>query len=192
MRAQSILDVLIGKNNKEAFDSEKALAALTLILTKLGGKGDKHQLVKMMYWLERRYIIETGFPMFFDQVFSLHYGPIVSQTLDNINFCKLETAPWYGYIYIADSRNITLIKTGDLDLLSLYDEELISDTVERFKDMDFNDRKDFFHSLPEYTQVPVGQREPISYRSLLLEGAKLPVVDLDEALLEIESVKLER
>lgn len=193
MRAQSVSDVLSGKNNKEAYDSDKALAVLTRILILLGGEGDKHQLIKMMYWIERSHIIETGFPIFYDQVYSLHYGPILSQTLDNLNSCYLETAPWYGNIAISsDHRIIRLIKEGDFDLLSRYDERMAAETVNKFKDLNFNDRTDYFHQLPEYTNVPEGERQDISYRVILEKCGNIPASDLEEALLEIESIKLEK
>lgn len=190
MRSQSARDIIAGKNNKEAFKNSKALAAFTYILMKLGGKGDKHQLIKMMYWLERKYIIETGFPMFYDQAFSLEYGPILSQVLDNMNSCNNETSPWYGHIRFTSPYKIELIKNGDFDELSDYDEELIAETVKKFSDLDFSSRTKLFHLLPEYTQVPEGQREEISYRVILENETDMSQEDIIYALFEIESTKM--
>lgn len=192
MRPQSAQEILFGKNNKEAYDSEKALAVLTYILRLLGDRGDKHQLIKMMYWIERISIIETGFPVFFDQVYSLPYGPILSQTLDNINSSNSETSPWYGFIRTDGRMNVILVKEGDFDELSEYDETKIKETVEKFKDTCFSDRTDFFHALPEYTKVSTGERADISYRVILEKGAEYSTADADFALLEIESAKLGR
>lgn len=190
MRVQSASDVIAGKNNKEAFKSSKALAALTYMLSLLGGKGDKHELIKMMYWLERKYIIETGFPMFYDQAFSLEYGPILSQVLDNMNTCNTETAPWYGHIRRNPPYEFELIREGDFDELSDYDEELITQTVNQFKNLDFSRRTEFFHALPEYTRVPEGQRKEISYRVILEKETDISQEDVAYALFEIESAKM--
>lgn len=193
MRAQSVMDIIAGKNNKEAFNEEKALAVLTYLLKLLGGKGDKHQLVKMMYWMERKSLIETGFPLFFDQVFSLPYGPILSQTLDNINTSNIETAPWYGYVRLGrNRRDVTLINDGDFEELSESDESLIKETVEKFRGMSFSETTAFFHDLPEYTKVSEGSREEISYRVMLESETSACEEDISFALLEIESAKLER
>lgn len=192
MRPQSAQEILSGKNNKEAYDSEKALAVLTYILKLFGDRGDKHQLIKMMYWIERISIIETGFPVFFDQVYSLPYGPILSQTLDNINSSNSETSPWYGFVRTEGKKNVVLVKESDFDELSEYDEIKIEETVAKFKDTCFSDRTDFFHALPEYTRVSTGERADISYRVILEKGAKYSVADADFALLEIESAKLGR
>lgn len=192
MRAQSARDVIAGKNNKEAFDNKKALAVFTYMLKLLGGKGSKHQLVKMMYWIERTSIIETGFPMFYDQAFSMHYGPILSQVLDNMTHCNNETSLWYGYIQLKSSHSIELIREGDFDELSEYDEELIAETVSKFRDLDFQSRTDFFHTLPEYTEVPKGQREDISYKVILENETDILQEDIAYALFEIESSKMVR
>jgi len=192
MRRQSPHEILAGKNNKEAFDNAKALAVLTYMLKLLNGRSDKHQLIKMMYWIERSSIIETGFPVFFDQAYSLPYGPILSQTLDNINSSNCETSPWYGYIRLEAPHNVILIKAGDLDELSQYDEEQIKATVAKFGSTTFNDRTDYFHLLPEYTKVSNGERADISYRVILESASDYLDSDLDYALIEIESAKSRR
>ena len=70
--------------------------------------------------------------------------------------------------------------------------DVIADTAYKFRDMDFDDRRDFFHSLPEYTHVEVGHREPISYRVILEKETHFSSEGMDEILLEIESAKLEK
>jgi len=47
-----------------------------------GGEADRYWLCKVMYFIERRSLIESGQPMFFGKLFSLPYGPIVSEVND--------------------------------------------------------------------------------------------------------------
>ena len=88
--------------------------------------------------------------------------------------------------------NVILVKEGDFDELSEYDETMIKETVEKFKDTRLSDRTDFFHALPEYTKVSPGERADISCRVILANGAEYSTADADFALLEIESAKLGR
>ncbi|MBQ6503184.1 MAG: DUF4065 domain-containing protein [Flexilinea sp.] len=70
---------------KESFRTGKAIAALTYLLELSGGKQDKYWLNMVMYYVERESILRYGDPMFYDDLFSMPYGPVASTVSDGID-----------------------------------------------------------------------------------------------------------
>ena len=68
-----------------SFREEKATQAAALLLGCGGGHMNFMKLVKLIYLADREALIKLGRHITLDQLCSLRYGPIVSNTLNLIN-----------------------------------------------------------------------------------------------------------
>jgi uncharacterized phage-associated protein len=145
------------KNYLPKFKEEKAIAAASLLLQLSGGACDKYWLNKVMYYIERESLIQSGQPMFNDSLISIQYGPIVSAVNDAIdNAAYPYKSEWNKHITLED-KTVKLLEVADSDVLSEFDEEIITNAYHKFKGWSFSRLKNFFHGLPEYkeTKSPV-------------------------------------
>lgn len=151
------------------FREEKAAAAAAVLVEICGGSCDKYWLNKVMYFIERQSLVETGQPMFFDALFSIRFGPIVSAVNDGIdNAAYAYDTPW-NRLFTVQGNDVNLVGETDRSVLSEYEIALIQKTKNHFQGWSFNQMKDFFHHLPEHTDTE--RRIPISWeRILLAEG----------------------
>ncbi len=148
------------------FDQNKAIAAITYLLRLSGNTCDKYWLNKVLYYIERESLIRTAQPMFFDELFSLPFGPIVSAINDGIDSTAYDaTSPWSACFQLVDKKTIKLIKDANYDIFSPFEEELIKDIFQKFKGLSFKQMHDFFHALPENKETT--SRITISYQEIL-------------------------
>jgi hypothetical protein len=148
------------------FREDKALAALSKLLEMKGGKADRYWLCKVMYFIERRSLIESGQPMFFGKLFSLPYGPIVSEVNDLLKKSTDLSIPstWGNYLEI-EGNTVKLIAPPDQSCLSQFDEEVIFKEFSEHQEENFNDLSNFSHKLHEYESTD--SRKIISYEKIL-------------------------
>lgn len=157
---------------KPAFREEKAAAAASIFVKLCGGSCDKYWLNKVMYYVERQSLVDTGQPMYFDALFSIRYGPIVSAVSDGIdNAAYAYNTPW-NRLFTVQGNDVILNSEADTSLLSDYEIDLIQKTTNAFQGWTFNRLKDFFHNLPEHTNTE--SRIPISYEAILLAEGYAP------------------
>ena len=119
-------------NNR--FQEDKAIAALTYLMTLSNNISDKYWLNKVMYYIERESILQYGEPMFHDDLYSMRYGPVVSSVNDGIDSTdsrfKAENK-WKNYILLEDKTNtVFLIAPGDFSLLSDSEIEIITEAYD--------------------------------------------------------------
>lgn len=153
------------KKGTPEFREEKAMAVASLLLNLSGGNCDKYWFNKVMYYVERSCLIETGQPLFFDDLYSIPWGPIVSQVKENIDLIQYPIdTNWSTYFDMQD-KTIFLKKEVDDSVLSPFEENLVKKIYDKFKGWDFNQLKKFFHELPEHIETK--SREPISYEAIL-------------------------
>lgn len=151
------------------FREDKALAALSKLLEMKGGEADRYWLCKVMYFIERRSLIESGQPMFFGKLFSLPYGPIVSEVNDLLKKSTDSSIPstWGNYLKIEDNT-VKLIARPDQSCLSRFEEEIIAKEFLEHKDDKFKDIAGFSHKLPEYETTE--SHRIIEYENILKES----------------------
>ena len=162
-------------NNR--FQEDKAIAALTYLMTLSNNISDKYWLNKVMYYIERESILQYGEPMFHDDLYSMRYGPVVSSVNDGIDSTdsrfKAENK-WKNYILLEDKTNtVFLIAPGDFSLLSDSEIEIITEAYDKYKNYSFSEIMNDFHQLPEYDEIKLNQhpqRKPITYEELLLKN----------------------
>ena len=164
------------------FQEEKAIAVATRFLSLSGGKCNKYWLNKLMYYVERESLVETGQPIFFDAMFSLPYGPIVSAVNDGIDSTQYQDGSEWKKNLVVDKKNVTLIKDGDYDLLSDFEEGIIRSAFEKFKGWGFDRLNSFFHNLPEHIETDSSIELPYSY---VLTKSGVDKKTIDEAIEEL-------
>jgi len=147
------------------FKEEKAIAVATLFLKLKGGKCDKYWLNKVMYYVERQSLVLSGQPIFFDDLYSLPYGPIVSAVNDGIDSIEYPVKSSWSDHFDLHGKIVSLKIEGDLSLLSPFEEDIITKTYQEFKKMDFTKLHNVFKSLPEHKETQ--SRVPITHEEIL-------------------------
>lgn len=174
---------------KTPYNEGKAIAAATYLLQLSNGQCDKYWLNKALYYIERQSLIETGQPMFFDDLYHIEYGPILSKVNDSIDnsFVDYPFYNWSSYL-ITDKKTVSLVKNGEYDLLSDYEINTIKETYKIFKDKNFDQVKDIIHALPEYKEVKTG-RIRFSHEEILRKSKMFSDAQIQEILEEINYYK---
>jgi hypothetical protein len=158
------------------FKEEKAIAVAAMLLELSGGKCDKYWLNKVMYYIERQSLIGSGQPVFFDNLFSIPYGPIVSQVNDSIDLVAYPVDSIWNKHLSLQGNDVILLSGADYSALSPFEENLIHEAFEKFKGWSFSRLSRFFHSLPEYKETK--SRIKINYDEILkAEGYSQEEVD---------------
>ena len=179
----------------KAFRTDKAIAALTYLLDLSNGANDKYWLNKVMYYLERESILRFGEPMFYDNLYSMPFGPVsssVNSGIDSADQYKKQSNAWKEHITLkenSESHDVLEICPGNYDLLSDSEIELIEEAYEKFKDYSFFEIMNYFHTeIPEYEEVKWNdnpRRKQITYKKLLTKNGYSPE-EADEISKEIK------
>ena len=168
------------------FNNEKAVAALTAFISLKNNVADFYYLNKMMYLLERKSILETGTPVFFDRLCSLPYGPVPSNVNDQLKNVRqmCDFADWSIYVSFSEQNTVILNQEADYDFLSRYEtssiEKLnkeIEDTLllsKREPNDAFNALHAYIMKLPEYVKQDSGS-ELLLYEDLLIKNGVDPL-----------------
>ena len=170
------------KNSMPKYREDKAIAVVSKLLKLAGGQCDKYWVNKVMYYIERESLIKSGQPMFFDTLYSLKFGPIVSATKDGIDFAEYPTDTSWGTHFRLEGNTIHLVTESDYSELSPFEENIIEKAYENFKGYDFTQLHEYFGKLPENKETT--SREPIAYEDILkAEGYKQE--EIEETLAEL-------
>jgi uncharacterized phage-associated protein len=157
---------------KLRYREDKATQAAALLLDLGGGKLNLMKLIKLLYFAERRAVLEWGRPITFDEFWSLKHGPVLSATLDNINSGPLpnEESYWLRYVSPRGRDFDVCLVTSDVpnDQLSRAEERVLRATFADFGHLDQWQLRDYAHNnFPEWKD-PGNSRFPIQIRDILL------------------------
>ena len=168
------------------FNNEKAVAALTAFINLNNNVADFYYLNKMMYLLERKSILETGSPVFFDRLCSLPYGPVPSNVNDQLKNVRqmCDFADWSRYVSFSKQNIVRLNQDADYDYLSRYEISSIEKLNQEIEDtllLSKREPKDAFNALhayvmklPEYVKKDSGS-ELLPYEDLLIKNGVDPI-----------------
>ena len=147
------------------FDAGKAAQVAAFFVDKHDNQtADKLKLVKLLYLSERASIRDRGRPMFYDEFYSLEYGPICSSALDGINN-KADKAVWSQYLERVNTRTLKATHPDpNLDRISKSDREILDSVWVSFGWMSPIQIRNWTHkNCAEYVEVGRKNRLPISY-----------------------------
>ena len=150
------------------FKEEKAIAAVSLLLRNSDGSCDKYWLNKVMYYIERQSLILNGQPMFYDSLFSVKYGPIVSAINDAIDNTAYPFDEKWNKHFALEGNTVRLLEEANYEVLSDSEENIILDAGKKFWGWAFPQLKRFFHDLPEHTDTT--SRIDIEYADILISS----------------------
>src|SRR5258708_7325249 len=69
-----------------SFNKPKTVQLVGKLITLSGGQINKMKLIKLMYLIDREALVRWGEPITGDRMLSIPYGPVLSNTLDLLNF----------------------------------------------------------------------------------------------------------
>jgi hypothetical protein len=140
------------------YDEDKAIQEAGLLMELNGGEMDYAKCMKLMYNIEREALNRWMRPVTFDDLFSLPYGQILSNTL---NKAKPENQKvkslWRQYLETipatGNDHTIRLTKECGKEKLSRAEVELITEFYQRYKGKTAGQMMDEHHTpsmFPEY------------------------------------------
>lgn len=148
------------------YREDKATQAAARLISLSGGKMNVLKLMKLLYLAERRAIVDHGRPITFDSYCSMQHGPVMSFTLDRINFAPKESY-WAKHIAEREGHDVALRGSRiPCDQLSPAEEGLIDEVWKKYGRMGKYQIRDFTHTLPEWHD-PQGSNSPIRIEDIL-------------------------
>lgn len=150
-------------------------AYFLLCASKKGANITILKLMKLMYLAERLSYERFGFPIIGDSMVSMPNGPVLSRTLDLINFgSSADNGEWDQLIAEKSGRDMSLngndtMTIEDLRALSESDLEVLDSLWHKFGRMSAIQLREYTHNpnnCPEW-QDPDGSSIPIQLETLL-------------------------
>lgn len=159
------------------YDEIKATQVACLLLGLNGGEMDYAKCIKLLYSIEREALNRWLRPVFYDDLYSMPHGQVVSQTQDRAEYRSRKARSYWGeHIENDGNNNLRLIKGCDRNKLSRAEIELIEEISEKNK---YKTAKQLFNEhhdpafFPEYKD-PQGSSIKTSYSKLLRILGKTP------------------
>lgn len=163
------------------YREDKATQAAAHLLRLGGGRMNHMKLVKLLYFADRKALLQWGRPITFDWYVSMPHGPVLSFTLDKIN----DTPPpdgssyWHRVISEREGNEVCLLaEVAPNDQLSPAEEQLLDAIYREYGGLNQWQIRDLSHHLPEWRD-PNGSSVPIHIRDILL-GEGLSEDDVKE------------
>jgi len=154
---------------RSCLDEAKAVEIAARLIALAGGRENYTKLIKLLYIVDREAIKRWGYPLTWDEYWSLKQGPVVSGIMDRIRGTvrSQQATLWEQHI-----RTVGYDVVVDLDpggsRLSTAEEALLSEVTDRYQAYDWRAMVEHVHSLPEHKE-PDSEcgRKPIYYSDIL-------------------------
>ncbi len=151
------------------FDEQKTAEAVALLLKSTDGLHAR-TILSVLYWADRRALLEHGSPITGDQMIAMDHGPALSRVLSFLTFGPPRGSYWDRYMQSTASWCITL-KPGvepETDSLSRYEVRVLQETSQTL----YLDQR----PPPEWKD-PQGSILPIDFATILrLSGVSEEVI----------------
>ena len=142
------------------FDEERAAQAAAYLLRRHGGAMPSMKLVHLLYLVDRRGLIEAGYPATGDRFVATPHGPALSRILDLLTWgCRNEDSPWQRYVSTPANYCVEAIGPRNEERLSEYDHEVLDAVLSDFGAMDQWALADHMQALPEWVDPGCGAAE---------------------------------
>lgn len=151
-----------GKMITFSFNEVKTTQIASLFIKKAGGRLNYTKLIKLLYLTDREAFRLWERPLTGDSYFSMPKGPILSNTLDLINYEENPEDKSFWYRFISkENYNVTSKDEPGIGELSKREIDLIDRIHEKYKDKDQWQMIDICHDVcPEWkhpgdTSIPI-------------------------------------
>lgn len=155
---------------RSLYNEIKATQAACLLVKLNGGKMDYAKCIKLLYSVEREALRRWMRPVIYDDLYSLPYGQIVSETMDRAEYRERKAESFWGkHLENRDGKNIRLIKECGKEKLSRAEIDLIEEIYKENKHKTPQQLFNEHHNpnlFPEY-EDPHGSRVKTTYSKLL-------------------------
>jgi uncharacterized phage-associated protein len=175
------------------YDIDKAAQATAFFALKAGGAINVLKLSKLLYLAEREAMARYDSPMFFDNLFSMPDGPVVSVTLNLING-ELENPKWSRFVTVRSGYDIRAAAGVNFDSLvdlSKADIDILTSLWDQFGSFDRYALRDWTHkkeNIPEW-EDPDGSSYLISHEKVFRNLGKTDPKALVEDVTEYRDMK---
>ena len=136
------------------FDFKKATQALNYLAMNFGGKINKMQAIKLIYFADRYHLRKYGRPVTNDEYVAMGYGSVGSKTKDiaeNTTFLdEIESEYSKRYIKNQGQYDIQSINEVDMDVFSDSDTEALDFAINNLRRFDQYDLAKISHAYPEW------------------------------------------
>ena len=131
---------------KFKIDYEKCIEASLYIINRLGGECSMHRLFKILYFAEKAHLAEYGRPITSDSFIAMKDGPVPSYIYDVMKKVRGD-APYANLnidtsllFSIHNRYVVTAKRAADTDYLSETDIEFLDNSINKFRNHDYNER----------------------------------------------------
>ncbi len=163
------------------FKTRKAAQVAAFFAALSGGKINILKAVKLIYLADRLSMERRDTPITNDQYFSMPFGPVNSCTYNYMNgVAPPRQDEWHEFIGVRNYNDIPLSRTinipDDLDELSRSEIKILTETWEKFENIDQFELADWTHRFcPEWAD-PNGSSIPIDLATIFDRlGKKNPI-----------------
>ena len=135
-----------------------------------GGRMSYMKLIKLLYLVDRRSLLARGVPVTYDRYVSMRNGPVLSETLDLINYGSSPPEQSYWETYVDQDTRYEVSLKGDCpaDELSDAELELVRSVYAEFGMMGRWAVVAHVHHLPEWRDPGDVRVLPIRYEDILV------------------------
>ncbi|MCG8584489.1 MAG: SocA family protein, partial [Pirellulales bacterium] len=117
------------------FDATKAVQAAAVIARLEGKRISRLRLLKLLYIADRESLKTRGSPMLGSKSVAMDNGPLHSDVYDMIKGTHAAAPRWSRY-FTNTGRDVRITREPDNSALSRFEVELITEVVERHRDID--------------------------------------------------------
>ena len=156
------------------FDSGKVTQEAAFLLGLTEGKRMPYlKLIKLLYIADRESIRENGFPISGDKMYAMKHGPVLSKVLD-YSKGKEQPSEWIEHVK-TEGYDLVLVDDPGIDKLSRYDVNKLTETFNRYRNMNEWDIRDLSHTFSEYEK---NKPNLLSF----IQSHRIPLADIAEAV----------
>nr|WP_143838866.1 Panacea domain-containing protein [Nitrospira cf. moscoviensis SBR1015] len=153
-------------------NSEKAAQAGAFLVRIHGKPLDTIVLIKLLYFADRKALIDSGYTITGDGMVSMPLGPVLTTIYDWIQYGFKDSIPWYKYLSERTNHLISLVVDNPpVAELSEYEMEVLTGIHAKYGHLGPWEISDLAHALQEY-QDPGSSSIPIDPNTILRNEGK--------------------
>lgn len=176
-----------------AFDVKKAAQVVAFLVREQGDNANHITTVKLVYMADRSFLERYDVPILDDELVSMEYGPVDSQTYDYIKGAGKDRKVWEQYILPRKDNVVRLARKltdVDFDELSLSEVVVLREVWAKFKGLKPFELVDHIHErCPEWEDVGKTSK-PLPYERVFNVLGKKNSNELTDRIYELRNIQV--
>jgi len=134
------------------FDLLKTIQAAAFLLRQLNRQQFEYiALIKLLYFADRECLKEKGHPLTGDRIVAMENGPVLSETLDFVNFnTSPERQAMWDKVFLRSQYHLILRSDPGTDHLTRYETRKLAEIAARYKNCEWKELVVISHDCPEW------------------------------------------